>query len=155
MAAWDRLIAINLTGSYRLHPGGGAPHGDAQERPHHHAGVAIGLAGVVGARGLRVVEARCAGADQVLRPCAIDLALYGIGVNSVSPWPIETPQTAVLHNQVVRDAIVRETPMARYGQPDEVADVIDFLASDEALRHRPRPGGRRRADQRRDPVRPG
>ncbi len=67
-----------------------------------------------------------------MKSCAIDLAPLGITVNAVSPGPIATPQTAALHNEVVRAAVVAATPMARYGQPEEVADVVAFLASDDA-----------------------
>jgi 3-oxoacyl-[acyl-carrier protein] reductase len=66
------------------------------------------------------------------RSCAADLAPHGITVNSVSPGPIATPQTATLHTQDVRDRVIGRTPMGRYGTPEEVADVVAFLCSDDA-----------------------
>lgn len=129
LAAWDRVIAINLTGSYLC------TQAVARHMVARKSGRIVMLASISGQQvwSGRVAYASSKGGVLALaKSCAIDLAPYGITVNSVSPGPIETPQTAVLHNQVVRDAIVRATPMARYGQPDEVADVIAFLASDEA-----------------------
>jgi 3-oxoacyl-[acyl-carrier protein] reductase len=127
--AWDRVIAINLTGSYLC------TQAVARHMVTRKYGRIVMLASISGQQvwSGRVAYASSKGGVLALaKSCAIDLAPYGICVNSVSPGPIETPQTAVLHNHVVRDAIVRATPMARYGQPDEVADVIAFLASDEA-----------------------
>ncbi len=127
--AWHRVIAINLTGSYLC------TQAVARHMVTRRAGRIVMLASISGQQvwsGRVAYTSSKGGVLALAKSCAIDLAPYGICVNSVSPGPIETPQTAVLHNQVVRDAIVRATPMARYGQPEEVADVIAFLASDEA-----------------------
>jgi NAD(P)-dependent dehydrogenase (short-subunit alcohol dehydrogenase family) len=66
------------------------------------------------------------------KSCAADLAAHGITVNSVSPGPIATPQTAGLHSQVIREKVESQTPMGRYGTPEEVADAIAFLCSADA-----------------------
>jgi 3-oxoacyl-[acyl-carrier protein] reductase len=66
------------------------------------------------------------------KSCAADLAPYGVTVNSVSPGPIATPQTADLHSEDVRERVRSRTPMGRYGTPEEVADVIAFLCSEDA-----------------------
>lgn len=127
--AWDRVLGINLTGSYLC------TQSVARHMVQRRAGRIVFLASISGQQVWSGRVAYCsskAGVVGLMKSCAIDLAPFGITVNSVSPGPIETPQTATLHNQIVRDAIRSATPMARYGQPDEVADVIAFLASDDA-----------------------
>ncbi|MGE8320668.1 MAG: SDR family NAD(P)-dependent oxidoreductase [Comamonas sp.] len=128
-SAWERVIAINLTGSYLC------TQAVAQRMAERKSGRIVFLASISGQQVWSGRVAYCSSKGGVLalaKSCAIDLAPFGITVNSVSPGPIETPQTATLHNQVVRDAIRAATPMARYGRPDEVADAIAFLVSDDA-----------------------
>ncbi|WP_454690055.1 SDR family NAD(P)-dependent oxidoreductase [Achromobacter aloeverae] len=127
--AWERVIGINLTGSYLC------VQAVARRMAARRSGRIVMLASISGQQVWSGRVAYCSSKGGVLglaKSCAIDLAPFGITVNSVSPGPIETPQTATLHNRIVREAIVNATPMARYGQPDEVADVIAFLASDDA-----------------------
>ena len=129
LAAWERVIGINLTGSYLC------TQAVAKRMAERKSGRIVFLASISGQQVWSGRVAYCASKGGVLalaKSCAIDLAPFGITVNSVSPGPIETPQTATLHNQVVRDAIKAATPMARYGRPDEVADAIAFLVSDDA-----------------------
>ena len=129
VSAWERVIGINLTGSYLC------TQAVAKRMVEQKSGRIVFLASISGQQVWSGRVAYCSSKGGVLalaKSCAIDLAPFGITVNSVSPGPIETPQTATLHNQVVRDAIRAATPMARYGRPDEVADVITFLVSDDA-----------------------
>jgi len=127
--AWERVIGINLTGSYLV------AQSVSQKMKDQRSGRIVFIASISGQQVWSGRVAYCSSKGGVLalsKSCAIDLAPYGITVNSVSPGPIETPQTATLHGKVIRDAIANATPMARYGRPDEVADAIAFLASDDA-----------------------
>jgi len=64
---------------------------------------------------------------------ALELAPYGIRVNSVSPGFVETPLTEQgLQNERFVKAIERNTALGRVGTPEEIASVIAFLASSEA-----------------------
>lgn len=128
-SAWERVIGINLTGSYLC------TQAVARRMAERKSGRIVFLASISGQQVWSGRVAYCSSKGGVLalaKSCAIDLAPFGITVNSVSPGPIETPQTATLHNQVIRDAIRAATPMARYGRPEEVADAIAFLLSDDA-----------------------
>lgn len=127
--AWNRVIGINLTGSY-LCAQAVAPYMVKQGH-----GRIIFLASISGQQVWSGRVAYCSsksGVIGLMKSCAIDLAPYGITVNSVSPGPIETPQTTALHGAIIREKIVSNTPMARYGKPEEIADTIAFLASDDA-----------------------
>ena len=127
--AWNRVLAINLTGTYLC------TQAVARRMVERRQGRIVMIASISGQQVWSGRVAYCASKGGVLalaKSCAIDLAPYGITVNSVSPGPIETAQTAALHGPAIRQAIVQATPMARYGQADEVADAIAFLASDDA-----------------------
>jgi meso-butanediol dehydrogenase/(S,S)-butanediol dehydrogenase/diacetyl reductase len=64
---------------------------------------------------------------------ANEYAPHGIRVNSVSPGFVETPLTEKgLQNTRFVDAIKRNTALRRVGRPDEIANVITFIASSEA-----------------------
>jgi 3-oxoacyl-[acyl-carrier protein] reductase len=66
-------------------------------------------------------------AESYTRAAAIELGMYGITVNIVSPGPIQTGWI----RPELEAKIVSETPMGRVGQPEDVADVIVFLASEQ------------------------
>jgi len=65
------------------------------------------------------------------KTAAIDLGAWGIRVSSVHPGGIHTPMTS-FGEQTGESAWARRLPLGRMGQPDEVARVVAFLASDEA-----------------------
>lgn len=74
------------------------------------------------------------GANRLLsKGAAVDLAAFGIRVNSVHPGLIHTPQSAYLFEdpEIVK-AVLSKIPLSRPGKPEEVANVVLFLASDES-----------------------
>ena len=58
---------------------------------------------------------------------ANDLARYDIRVNAVAPGPVDTPMVQALHTAKDRALWTRYLPMRRYGKPEEIASVIEFL----------------------------
>lgn len=74
------------------------------------------------------------GLNQLTKVMALALAPHGIRVMGVGPGSIATEllKTAVLTNEAARARILSRTPMGRLGEPDEVAQVALFLASDDA-----------------------
>ena len=69
----------------------------------------------------------------IARAAAAELGKFNIRVNTVFPGVIETPMTANIGQyKEAMDMLIRATPMGRLGQPEEVANAILFLASDEA-----------------------
>ena len=62
---------------------------------------------------------------------AREVASRGVTVNAIAPGFVETEMTAGLSDQQ-RQAILQQIPIGRYAQPDEIAPVAAFLASDAA-----------------------
>ena len=67
------------------------------------------------------------------RSLAIDHAREGVRVNAVCPGPVDTPIISGV-NQIpgVREAWNESVPLGRFARPEEIANVVTFLASDEA-----------------------
>lgn len=72
-----------------------------------------------------------AGVISLTEVAAKEFGKFGIRVNAVLPGYIDTPMVAVVP-QSIKDEVVSKCPMGRMGRPQEVAEVIAFLASDQA-----------------------
>jgi len=72
-----------------------------------------------------------AGVVGFTRVLAVEVAKHGVTVNTVSPGPIRTPATAK-HPAETTARVLSTIPMGRYGEPEDVAAAILFLASDDA-----------------------
>ena len=129
---WDTTLAINLSGVYY-----GCKHA-AETMAAQGGGSIINLASVLGLVGVGASEvdpyvAAKHGVVGLTRNFAITYASRGVRVNCLNPGFIETPMTRELtENAAVRQQIERQTPMGRWGRPEEVAKAALFLASDEA-----------------------
>lgn len=80
---------------------------------------------------MAVCTAAKAGLINMLRAIAVEAAPYGITINAVSPGYIATEMFANI-DQAGRDAALKMIPMGRYGAPEDIANAMAFLASDEA-----------------------
>ena len=89
------------------------------------------VAGIVGNTGQSNYSASKAGVIGMTKTLAKEIGSRGVTVNAVAPGLIETDMTANLP-QDIKDSVAKQIPLARYGRPEEVANVISFLASDEA-----------------------
>jgi 3-oxoacyl-[acyl-carrier protein] reductase len=87
------------------------------------------VAAVMGNRGQANYAAAKAGLHGATRALALELASRGITVNTVAPGIIESPATETIFP---KEAIAQLVPMKRAGKPEEVADLVAFLASGRA-----------------------
>ena len=92
------------------------------------AGQGIGRSGGIAAISYSAAKAGIIG---LTKSVARELGHYQINVNRVLPGLIMTPTIARMAEKY-RNMIVAHTPLGRIGQPEEVANVVVFLASDEA-----------------------
>lgn len=73
------------------------------------------------------------GMRMLMRDLAMELGPYNITVNNVAPGAINTPINAsLLADKPKLDALLRNIPLGRLGEPEDVASLVAFLASDEA-----------------------
>lgn len=99
-------------------------------------GVIVNLSSIMASRGLRQLAAYSAtkGAVSALtRSLAVEYAPFGIRVNFLAPGFIETALTErVLKNPRFSQVLLDQTPLKRFGSPDDVARAALFLASDDS-----------------------
>jgi NAD(P)-dependent dehydrogenase (short-subunit alcohol dehydrogenase family) len=129
-AVWQATIDVNLTGAFLT-----AKHGARALLGRGGAVVCVGSpAGVYGiARGLQAYAASKAGMLGLARTMAADFAGEGIRVNAVFPGITETPMNAWwTGDAALRAEVLAPVPLGRAAQPEEVAAVVAFLASDDA-----------------------
>ena len=139
-SAWDEMLDINLRAPFRLMRAA-APHLIAAQRvATTPTASVVNVSSVTGLRAFPGVLAYCvskAGVDQLTRCAALELAGHGVRVNAVNPGVVVTN----LHR---RSGVSEENyaaflerskqthPLGRAGEPEEIADLIAFLASDRA-----------------------
>ncbi len=123
---WSRVIDVSLNGFFNvtqplLMPMIGTRWGRIVN--------VSSVAALAGNRGQTNYAAAKAGLHGATKALALELASRGITVNAVAPGIIESAMTESVFS---RDAIEKFVPMKRAGTPEEVADLIGFLASERA-----------------------
>lgn len=122
---WNAVLRTNLDGFYNvLHP---LVMPMIRRRDGGRIVTLSSVSGLVGNRGQVSYSASKAGIIGATKALALELAKRNITVNSVAPGLIETDMTAD-----VPDEIKTQIPMRRFGTPQEVAALVEFLFSDAA-----------------------
>jgi 3-oxoacyl-[acyl-carrier protein] reductase len=127
-ADWDRVLDVNLKGTYLC--------AKAVLKPMvaNRYGRIINMvspSGITGRAGQTNYAASKGALIAFTKSLAKEVARIGIGVNCVCPGVIATPMTEALDPETI-EAMRQMIPMGRIGAPDEVADAVLFLASDRA-----------------------
>lgn len=133
-AVWESLIAVNLIGPLNLH------HVVLRGMVERGRGRVVNIASDaarVGSSGEAVYAAAKAGVVAFTKTVAREVANLRITLNVVCPGPTDTPLFAAFAGegqagQKLRAALERAIPFKRLGQPEDIAGIVAFLASDEA-----------------------
>nr|AFV52172.1 ketoreductase [Streptoalloteichus sp. ATCC 53650] len=127
-ADWDRTLATNLTGTRNL------CRAVVFRFLKQRGGAVVNMssvAGVQGNAGQTAYAASKAGIIGLSKSLAKEVAPHGVRVNVVAPGFIETDMTGVLGEKLRAKALDR-IPLARFGTPGDVAELVEFLLSDRA-----------------------
>lgn len=125
---WDDVINTNLKGVFLC------TKAVTRQMMKQRAGRIINIAsvvGVMGNAGQANYTAAKAGVIGLTKTTARELAARNILVNAVAPGFIETEMTEVLPEDV-KNAMLSQIPLAKFGQAENIAKAVAFLASDDA-----------------------
>ncbi len=131
---WNRVLDVNLGSVYR---------GCKYAIPHmmsNGGGSIVNSASVQGLRGFRGWAAYAASKGGIIaltQQVALEYAPHGIRVNCIAPGTILTPMNEKVFEETDDPEALRETwnrmhPVGRFGQPEEVAEAVLFLAADSS-----------------------
>jgi 3alpha(or 20beta)-hydroxysteroid dehydrogenase len=128
VADYERLVAVNQVGVFLGIRSAVAPMTAAG------GGSIVNISSGAGLRATKYMIGYAAtkyAVTGMTAAAALELARYGIRVNSIHPGVIETPMVADTTPEM-KSAMIKATPLRRVGMPEEIAQVAVFLASDES-----------------------
>lgn len=131
LEVWNKVIAVNLTGPWL-----GCQAAARRMVDQGGPGRIINVSSIHEERSMPTNSPYCAakgGLRMLMRTIAVELAPYGITVNNVAPGAIQTPINQNLkENPDQMEELLSEIPLGRLGQPEEVANLALYLASDSS-----------------------
>jgi 3-oxoacyl-[acyl-carrier protein] reductase len=125
---WDAVLRVNLKGTFLF------SRAVSKLMMKQRSGAIVNIAsviGLIGNAGQCNYAASKAGVIALTKSTAKELASRGVRVNAVAPGFISSKMTDAL-SQEVRDQMMANIPQGRFGQPEDIAQAVAFLASDEA-----------------------
>jgi 3-oxoacyl-[acyl-carrier protein] reductase len=127
-ADWDLVLNVNLKGAFNCSKAAIRP----MMKQHYGRIVNItSVSGLAGQAGQTNYSSSKAGLIGFTKALAKEVGSRNITVNAIAPGFIETDLTADL-SQELKDMALQMTPIGRFGKPEEVANAVAFLTSDEA-----------------------
>ena len=122
---WDSVLSVNLRGTFLFTKAVARPM--MKKRAGNIVNVAS-IIGLIGNAGQCNYAASKAGVIALTKSSAKELALRGVRVNAIAPGFIESKMTEGL-SEDVRQKMLDAIPMGRFGNPEDIANVVLFLAS--------------------------
>lgn len=128
---WDRQMAVNLKGVFFC-----TKYAVMQMIKQGKGGRIINISSIAGLVGFPGISAYCAskgGVTELTREAALDCSKNGITVNAINPGVIVTDMTkGMLGDKATRESLMANTPVGRFGQPEDIGNAAVFLALDES-----------------------
>jgi 3-oxoacyl-[acyl-carrier protein] reductase len=131
---WDLVMAVHLRGAFLM--------SKAVQKHMIEArfGRIINLSSIsaLGNRGQANYSAAKAGLQGFTKTLALELGKFGVTANVIGPGFIQTPMTAATAERIgvsfddFIEAVAKDTPVGRVGQPDDIAHAVSFFASEDA-----------------------
>lgn len=125
---WRHIFDVNLNGAFNT------IHAVLPNMLHEHSGCIINTSSIWGQHGASCEVAYSATKHAIIgltRSLAQELAPTNIRVNCVAPGVINTDMVQVLGEETLA-ALAGDTPVGRLGRPEDIAEIVSFLASDAA-----------------------
>lgn len=125
---WDQVLGVNLKGAFNC------TKAAARVMIKKHSGRIINISSVVALTGNTSQANYCAakaGLIGLTRAMAKELGSRNITVNAVAPGFITTEMTLGLPEEL-KEKMLSQIPLKKFGEPEQVADLVAFLASDAA-----------------------
>jgi NAD(P)-dependent dehydrogenase (short-subunit alcohol dehydrogenase family) len=126
-ADWDKVQEVNLKGVFLC-----AQAAVKKMKAHGKIVNISSVASLIGFEGLVHYCASKGGVNGFTRALALELATKKINVNAVAPGAIETPGLTTAMTKEMKQGTVAAIPWKRMGTPDDIAQAVVFLASDQA-----------------------
>lgn len=128
---WERQMDVNLKGVFLC-----TKYAVQRMVKQGRGGRIINISSIAGLVGFPGISAYCAskgGVTELTREVALDCAKYGITVNAIDPGVIITDMTKeMLEDEQAKKMLLENTPIGRYGQPEDIGNAAVFLALDES-----------------------
>lgn len=134
---FDRVLRINLKGAFLCGQAAARQMVRQSPRANGERGVIVNMSSVNAVLAIAnqvPYTVSKGGLNQLTKVMALALAPHGIRAVAIGPGSIATEmlKAAVLTNEAARDRILSRTPLKRLGEPEEIARLAVFLASDDA-----------------------
>ncbi|MFB5599182.1 MAG: 3-oxoacyl-ACP reductase FabG [Nitrososphaeraceae archaeon] len=133
LSDWYQIISVDLTGPF-VCSREAVKHMQTQQNPMGGCIINISSVHQVIPKPHYVPYATSkAGIEMMTKTMALELAKFGIRANVVAPGAIETDMNIELQSDKVElENVLKRIPIGRIGKPEEIANVVEFLASDKA-----------------------
>jgi meso-butanediol dehydrogenase/(S,S)-butanediol dehydrogenase/diacetyl reductase len=125
---WNRVLSVNVNGYFHMAKAA-LPH---LKKAKGSIVMTSSVSGIGGDWGMAAYDTSKGAVTNMVRAMALDHGADGVRVNAVCPTFTDTGMTQQMQDQQTVDKFLERIPMKRIGQPEDIAAVMAFLASDDA-----------------------